>query len=118
MALIGYVIGLPGLTAGGLLVLCFYAMKDARTPLLTNIATLAGRISLLILLLKMLTGQYAILAVPLAMAAAGTAEAILLCLMLFLRLRVKVKTDKGFQRLQKQRLQVNRTKVHRPEESS
>lgn len=112
MALIGYVVGLPGLTAGALLVLCFYAMKDARTPLFTNIATLTAHIGLLILLLKMLTGQYAILAIPLAMAVAGTAEAIFLCLILLLRLRVCVKTDKGFQRLQKRRLQTNRAKAH------
>jgi len=37
MALRGYAIGLPGLTADVLLVSCFYAMKDARTPLSTNI---------------------------------------------------------------------------------
>lgn len=106
LALIGYAIGLPGLTMGALLVLCFYAMKDARTPLVTNIATLGVHISLLMLLLKLVTGTYAILAIPLAMASAGTTEAILLGLILFMRLRVKVKMDKGLQRLQKRRLQA------------
>src|SRR5205085_3044549 len=101
MALLGYAIGLPGLTANALLILCFYAMKDARTPLLTNIATLAVRISLIVLFLKVFTGTYAILALPLAMAVSGTAEAALLCLILFLRLRFKMKTDKSLQRLQK-----------------
>ena len=106
MALLGYAIGLPGLTASSLLILCFYAMKDARTPLLTNIGTLAARISLIVFLLKELTGTYTILAIPLALAVAGTAEAALLSLILFMRLRAKVKTDKGLQRLLKRRLQA------------
>jgi putative peptidoglycan lipid II flippase len=122
MALLGYAIGLPGLTASALLILCFYAMKDARTPLLTNIGTLAARISLIVFLLKELTGTYAILAIPLAMAVAGTAEAALLSLILFMRLRAKVKTDKGLQRLLKRRLQAKspmaqmNITVSRPEE--
>lgn len=110
MALLGYAFGLPGLTADSLLVLCFYAMKDARTPLLPNIGTLAARISLIVLLLKELTGTYAILAIPLAMAVAGTAEAALLSLILFMRLRAKVKTDKGLQRMLRRRLQANSPK--------
>ena len=102
-ALLGYAVGLPGLTASALLILSFYALKDARTPLLTNIGTLVARISLILLLLMVLRGDSAILALPLAASITGTAEALLLCLLLFIRLRVKVRTDKGLQRLQQRR---------------
>ena len=104
MALFGYAIGLPGLTAGVLLVTCFYAMKDARTPLFTNIVTVVARIALLLLLFKLLTGQYAILAIPLAASIVGTVEAAFLSFILFMRLRKKMQTDKGLQRLKKRRL--------------
>ncbi len=107
-ALFGYAVGLPGLTAEGLLVLSFYALKDARTPLLTNIAALAIRISLIFLLLKGLPGQYAILAIPLAASVTSTAQAALLCIILFMRLWTKVKTDKGMQRLQQRRDNMKR----------
>lgn len=110
-SLIGYALALPGITAVSLLVLCFYAMKDARTPLFTNLGILAVHIGSLILLVKIFTGQYAILAISLTSAVAGTAEAILLCLILFLRLRARVKTDKGFQRLQMRRLQAKSSKA-------
>jgi len=106
MALLGYAIGLPGITADVLLVTCFYAMKDARTPLFTGIGAVVVRIALLILLLKLLTDKYTILAIPLAASVVGTADAVLLSLILFMRLRGKVKTDKGLQRLQKRRLQA------------
>ena len=104
MALLGYAIGLPGLTADVLLVTCFYAMKDARTPLFTNIVTVVARIALLLLLFKLLTGQYAILVIPLAASVVGTVEAAFLSFILFVRLRKKLQTDKGLQRLKKQRL--------------
>jgi hypothetical protein len=48
--------------AEALLVLSFYALKDARTPLLTNIAILAMRIGLIVL--RVLIGKSAILAIP------------------------------------------------------
>jgi putative peptidoglycan lipid II flippase len=102
-ALLGYAVGLPGVTASGLLILSFYALKDARTPLLTNVGTLAVRISLLLLLLRVFRGDFAILAIPLAASTTGTAEALLLCLLLFLRLRSKVRMDKGLQRLHRRR---------------
>jgi putative peptidoglycan lipid II flippase len=104
MALLGYAIGLPGLTADVLLVTCFYAMKDARTPLFTNIVTVVARIALLLLLFRLLTSQYAILAIPLAASIVGTFEAAFLSFILFMRLRKKMQTDKGVQRLKKRRL--------------
>jgi putative peptidoglycan lipid II flippase len=102
-ALLGYAVGLPGLTASGLLILSFYALKDARTPLLTNIGTFVVRVSLLLLLLRVFRGDMAILAIPLAASVTGTAEALLLGLLLFSRLRSKVNMDKGLQRLHRRR---------------
>ena len=106
MALLGYAVGLPGMTANVLLVTCFYALKDARTPLFTNIVTVVAHIALLLLLIKLLTGRYAILAIPLASSIAGTAEAACLSMIICVRLRKKIRTDKGLQRLQERRLRV------------
>jgi putative peptidoglycan lipid II flippase len=103
-ALIGYALGLPGLAASGLLISSFYALKDAWTPLLTNALTLALRIGLIVLLLKLLTVTYAILAIPLALSVSGTLEAGFLSMILFARLIAKMKTDKGMQRLVQRRL--------------
>ncbi len=103
LALLGYAVGLPGVVAGQLLVLSFYALKEARTPLLTNLATLGMRIGLILLLLKGLTGPSALLALPLAASVSGTLEAVLLGLLLFRRVRARVKTDRGMQRLRQRR---------------
>ncbi len=78
-------------------------LKDARTPLFTNLFALAMRYGLIVLLLKLMTGTSVIMAIPLAATVSVTAEALLLYLLLFLRLRAKVKVDKGMQRLQHQR---------------
>jgi len=99
MALFGYAVGLPGLTADALLVTCFYALTDARTPLFTGMVALAVRIALLLLLLHLLTGRYTILAIPLAASIAGTFDATCLSLILFARLRRKIRTDRGWLRL-------------------
>jgi putative peptidoglycan lipid II flippase len=104
-ALLGYAIGLPAVTADTLLIVCFYALKDARTPLFMNIVVLALHILLLTILVKVFTGPHAILGILVPGAITGAIEAALLYLILFMRLRRKVKTDKGAQRLYKRRLQ-------------
>ena len=114
MALFGYAVGLPGLTANALLVTCFYALKDARTPLFTGIGAIIVRIALLLLLFHLLTGRYTILAIPLAASIAGTAEAACLGLILFMRLRKKIRTDKGWLQLKNRRLHAARTTVEVP----
>src|SRR5207249_4148414 len=88
---------------GELLILGFYAFKDARTPLFVNILGLVTRWSLLALLVRLLTSSHAILAVPLALTGAGLVEALLLGNLLYLRLRSKVKTDKAVPRLERRR---------------
>jgi len=102
-ALLGYAIGLPGSIASELLVRSFYSLKDARTPLFTNIGTLAARIGIMLLLVKIMIGPNVILAIPLATSITALAETILLCALLFLGLQKKVKMDKGLERLKRKR---------------
>lgn len=108
LALLGYAVGLPGLTASALLILSFYALKDARTPLMTNIVTLIVRISLILFLLRVLSGTATIMALPLAASITGTGEALVLGLLLWTRLRAKAKTDRGLLRLQQRRNAASR----------
>ena len=104
MALYGYAVGLPGATASALLVTCFYALKDARTPLFIALAALLVRIALLLLLFHWLSGRDTILAIPLAASIADTVAATLLSVILFARLRKKIRTDQGWLRLKARRL--------------
>ena len=103
-ALTGYALALPGTIATMLLTACFYALKDAKTPLFVSVATVPVYIGFLVLLVRVVTGQYAILAIPLTTASTGTIQAAMLALLLFWRLRALVKIDKGFQRLQQRRI--------------
>ena len=108
LALIGYAIGLPGVVAGDLLARSFYALKDARTPLFTNIFALIVRFGFIIFLLKLLAGASVLLAIPLAASGALTAEALLLCLLLFLRLRAKIKRETTMQPQEQQLIAASR----------
>jgi putative peptidoglycan lipid II flippase len=102
-ALLGYAAALPGMAVAGLLVVSFYALKDARTPMFVNILGFAIRWSLLVLFLKLFTGTHAVLAVPLAAAGVGIVESLLLGSLLYVRLGAKIHTDKGWQRLVRMR---------------
>ena len=114
LALFGYAVGLPGLTANALLVTCFYALRDARTPLFTGILALVVRLALLLLLFHLLKGRYTILAIPLAASIAGIAEAACLSLILCVRLRKKIRTDSGWPRLKTKRLHGARATAEVP----
>ncbi|GAC1358586.1 MAG: murein biosynthesis integral membrane protein MurJ [Ktedonobacteraceae bacterium] len=103
LAVTGYAVGLPGIIAGELVAGGFFALKDTRTPLFTNIFALAARYGLILLFLRLLHGLYIILAIPLALSGAATAEALLMCVLLLLRLRKKVTLDQGLTRLQRRR---------------
>ncbi len=97
LALIGYLVGLTGHVAGDLLSRGFYALKDARTPLFTNIFSLLVRTGLIIFLLKLFVGKSALIAISLAASGAITAEALLLGYLLYLRLRTKIRQEKNAQ---------------------
>ncbi len=107
LALMGFAIALPGMSAGDLISRGFYALKDARTPLFTNIFSLVSRYGLIVLLLNIMNGPFVILAIPLALAGSTTAEALLLGLILLWQLKKKMKTDKGMLRLLRRRLYKN-----------
>jgi putative peptidoglycan lipid II flippase len=94
LALIGYAVGLPGVIAGELMGRTFYAMKDARTPLFTNILNFAAHIGLIYFFLAIFTGTNAIIAIPLAFSGSATTEAILLALLLYLRLHKKIAAER------------------------
>jgi tetratricopeptide (TPR) repeat protein len=102
-ALLGFAIGLPGQTLGLLIVLSFYALKDALTPLFINVFELGAHIGLAVFLLRILKGDNAILALPMAASLSATVAAAALCLILFLRLRAKMRMDRGMQRLLQRR---------------
>ena len=99
MALLGYAAALPGQAAGNLLSSGFFALKDALTPLMTNIFALVSRVGLLVVLPVVLKGPAIILSIPLALAGSATAEALLLSLLLLFRLSRRIKKDKGMERL-------------------
>jgi len=103
LALIAYALGLPGIIAGELIANGFFALKDTRTPLIANTLTLAMRYGLIVFLLQVFHGTYTILAIPLALSGAATAEALLMCTVLLLRLRQRVSHDRGMVRLQRHR---------------
>lgn len=94
LALIGYAIGLPGVIAGELMARTFYSLKDARTPLFTNIFSLATHIAFILYFLTIFSGTNAILTIPVAASGSATAEALLLCLLLSLRLRSKIRSER------------------------
>jgi putative peptidoglycan lipid II flippase len=106
LALIGYAVGLPGQVAEQLLAKSLYSLKDTFTPLCTNILMLAARVGLTLMFIRILSGKYLILAIPLALSIATTAEALLLALLLFNRLRKKIRLDRGWLRLQSRRAEA------------
>jgi hypothetical protein len=105
-ALMGYAIALPGLALATLLVIIFYAMKDAWTPFVVNFIGLGIHFVLVLYLLRTLHGQRIILSVPLAGAGSGIVETLLLGTILYFRLQTKVRSDKGMQRLERWRKRV------------
>jgi putative peptidoglycan lipid II flippase len=94
LALIGYAVGLPGIIASELMVRTFFAMKDALTPLFTNMVNLASHIGLIYFFLSIFFGANAVIAIPLAASGSATVEAIMLFLLLYLRFRKKIALER------------------------
>jgi len=104
LALLGYVVGMPGSIASELLVRGFYALKDALTPLFIDILILAARFGFTLLFIQIMAGPYVIMAIPLATSVVATIQTLLLGVLLVLRLHMKIKTDKGLERLKRMRM--------------
>ncbi|MBE3558702.1 MAG: murein biosynthesis integral membrane protein MurJ [Ktedonobacteraceae bacterium] len=105
LALIGYALAIPGMSAASLLSSGFFALKDALTPFLANTFGLALRTGLIVLFLDVFKdrGPLVILSIPLALAGAITAESILQWLLLLWQLRRRLKLDRSLLRLQRWR---------------
>jgi putative peptidoglycan lipid II flippase len=71
-ALVAYAAGLPAYVGSEVASRGLIALRDTRTPLLTNVGQILGRVALMTLLV----GQLGVIAVPLAMAAAASIETI------------------------------------------
>ena len=91
MALIGYAVGVPGSIIATLVARSFYALQDAKTPLLASLISFVVRIFSLLFLRKIIAGTSKILAIPLAASISITAEAALLALIFNSRLHTKRK---------------------------
>lgn len=82
-ALAAYALGLPFYIATELLARGHAALYDTRTPLLTNLLQVVGRVALIWLLLAPLGA----VAIPLAFAATSAGEALVLGVVLWRRMR-------------------------------
>lgn len=103
LALIGYAIALPGQAVASLLILTFYAMKNALAPFIAGTLALLAHLGGLLLFLHLFSGSAQILAIPLALATDGLATSLLLGSLLFFGLRAKARQDQGMLRLARRR---------------
>ena len=103
LALLGYAVALPTQAAALILILAFYAMKNALVPLYASILALLAHLGAVLLFLRVLPGPHQILAIPLALAVDSLVTALLLAAWLFFGLRSKVRNDKGMLRLMQRR---------------
>ncbi|HEU5383218.1 MAG TPA: murein biosynthesis integral membrane protein MurJ [Ktedonobacteraceae bacterium] len=103
LALLGYAVALPAQAATLLLILAFYATKNALVPLYTSMLALLAHLGAALLFLQIFSGSYQILAIPLALAAESVVTTLLLAAWLFFGLRSQVRNDRGMQRLERRR---------------
>jgi putative peptidoglycan lipid II flippase len=89
--LVAYAVALPAYVATEVITRGLIALRDTRTPLLTNSCQLAGRIALLSLLI----GQIGIIAVPVALAATAAVETLALGTVLLLKLQRRIRAAGG-----------------------
>lgn len=103
LALIGYAIALPGQAVASLLMLTFYAMKNALAPFAASALALLSHVGALLLFLMLFSGSAQIMAIPLALATDGVVTSLLFGSLLFLGLRARVRQDQGMLRLERRR---------------
>lgn len=85
-ALLAYAIGLPAYVATEVIVRGLIALRDTRTPLLTNCAQLAGRAVVITVLLD----SMGVIAIPVAFAVMASLETVVLALVLLRKMRVRI----------------------------
>ena len=81
--LVAFAVGLPAYVATEVVTRGLIALRDTRTPLLTNTLQIAGRGAIMALFV----GQIGVIAVPIALAVAASVETLLLGTLLWLKLR-------------------------------
>ncbi len=86
--LVPYAVALPAYVATEVLTRGLIALRDTRTPLLTNSAQLAGRA----LIIAALLGTAGVLAIPIAFAVAASVETVVLGTVLMLKLQWRLAT--------------------------
>jgi putative peptidoglycan lipid II flippase len=87
--LIPYVVALPGYVSTEVITRGLIALRDTRTPLLTNSAQLAGRAAIIMLLL----GDVGVLAIPIDFAATASVETVALGVVLLVRMRHRIRAE-------------------------
>ncbi len=87
--LIPYAVALPAYVATEVITRGLIALRDTRTPLLTNSAQFAGRAAIIALLL----GSIGVLAIPVAFAATASVETVALGVVLLLKLQRRMRTE-------------------------
>jgi len=81
--LIAYAVALPAYVGTEVITRGLIALRDTRTPLVTNVFQLAGRA----LIMALLVGQFGVITIPAALAVTATLETITLASVLLLKLR-------------------------------
>lgn len=81
--LIAYAVALPAYVSTEVITRGLIAIRDTRTPLLTNTFQLGGRI----LLMTLLVGRVGVIAIPVALAVMATLETVIMGTVLLLKLR-------------------------------
>lgn len=87
--LVAYVVALPAYVATELITRGLIAMRDTRTPFLTNSAQLAGRVVMILWLLPRL----GVIAIPVAFAVTSSLETLVLGAVLAIKLRRRLRQD-------------------------
>jgi putative peptidoglycan lipid II flippase len=85
--LIAYAVALPAYVGTEVITRGLIALRDTRTPLMTNTFQLAGRA----LIMALLVGQFGVIAIPAALAVTATLETITLASVLLLKLRQRTR---------------------------
>jgi putative peptidoglycan lipid II flippase len=89
--LVAYAIALPAYVATEVITRGLIALKDTRTPLLTNTAQIIGRAAILAALI----GPAGVLAIPIAFATTASLETIVLGTVLLIKLRRRMRSSAG-----------------------
>ncbi len=84
--LVAYAVALPACVAAEVITRGLIALRDTRTPLLTNTAQIATRAAIIAVILH----SRGVVAIPIAFAAAASAEALVLGWVLWLKIRKRV----------------------------